>query len=91
MLFDTCRCRPQLPISRRGLLCAGGAGFASTLIATLAGNARTARAQPLGPKVPEVDRVPPEHQPATRLRTLPGARPSQWPSSLPPLALLRSK
>jgi hypothetical protein len=57
MLFDTCRCRPQLPISRRGLLCAGGAGFASTLIATLAGNARTARAQPLGPKVPEVDRV----------------------------------
>ena len=57
MLFGTCNCHPRSPISRRGLLCAGGAGFVSALIGTLAGNARTARAQALGSRVPEVDRV----------------------------------
>src|SRR6266481_4706922 len=57
MLFGTCNCHPRSPISRRGLLCSGGAGFVSALIGTLAGNARTARAQALGSRVPEVDRV----------------------------------
>src|SRR5215510_587411 len=57
MLFGTCNCLPRWPISRRGLLCAGGAGFVSSLIGTLAGSERTARAQALGSKVPEVDRV----------------------------------
>jgi 7,8-dihydropterin-6-yl-methyl-4-(beta-D-ribofuranosyl)aminobenzene 5'-phosphate synthase len=57
MLFGTCNCHPRSPISRRALLCAGGAGFVSALIGTLAENARTARAQALGSTVPEVDRV----------------------------------
>jgi 7,8-dihydropterin-6-yl-methyl-4-(beta-D-ribofuranosyl)aminobenzene 5'-phosphate synthase len=57
MLFGTCNCHLRSPISRRGLLCASGAGFVSALIGTLAGNARTARAQTLGSNVPEVDRV----------------------------------
>jgi hypothetical protein len=48
MLFGTCNCHQRSPISRRGLLCAGGPGFVSALIGTLAGNARTARAQALG-------------------------------------------
>src|SRR5207237_6626666 len=42
-------------ISRRGLLCAGGAGFVTALIGTLAGRSRTAQAQALASKPPEVD------------------------------------
>jgi 7,8-dihydropterin-6-yl-methyl-4-(beta-D-ribofuranosyl)aminobenzene 5'-phosphate synthase len=57
MLFGSCYCHPWSSVSRRRLLCAGGAGFVSALIGTLAGNGRTARAQPLGSQVPEVDRV----------------------------------
>ena len=45
MLFNTCPCNPaEASLSRRGLLCAGGAGFVAALIATLAGASRTARA-----------------------------------------------
>jgi 7,8-dihydropterin-6-yl-methyl-4-(beta-D-ribofuranosyl)aminobenzene 5'-phosphate synthase len=58
MLSDTPNCNPKaLSISRRRLLCAGGAGFVSTLIGTLVGTSRTARAQALGSQVPEVDRL----------------------------------
>jgi 7,8-dihydropterin-6-yl-methyl-4-(beta-D-ribofuranosyl)aminobenzene 5'-phosphate synthase len=58
MLFGTCNCNPGAPsLSRRGLLCAGGAGFVSALIGTLVGTARTAQAQALGYQVPEVDRL----------------------------------
>src|SRR5258707_13377034 len=57
MLFGSCYCHRSSPVSRRRLLCAGGAGFVSALIGTLVGNERTARAQALGSKVPEVDRV----------------------------------
>jgi 7,8-dihydropterin-6-yl-methyl-4-(beta-D-ribofuranosyl)aminobenzene 5'-phosphate synthase len=58
MLFGTCRCDPRgFSISRRGLLCAGGVGFVSTLIGTLVETSRTAQAQALGSKVPEVDRL----------------------------------
>src|SRR5258708_38451597 len=56
MLFGSCYCHPSSPVSRRRLLCAGGAGFVSALIGTLVGNERTARAQALGSKVPEVVR-----------------------------------
>jgi 7,8-dihydropterin-6-yl-methyl-4-(beta-D-ribofuranosyl)aminobenzene 5'-phosphate synthase len=56
MLFGICNCHPA-SISRRGLLCAGGAGFVSALIGTLVGASRTAQAQALGSRVPEVDRV----------------------------------
>jgi 7,8-dihydropterin-6-yl-methyl-4-(beta-D-ribofuranosyl)aminobenzene 5'-phosphate synthase len=42
-------------MSRRGLLCAGGAGFVTALIGTLAGASRTARAQALASRPPEVD------------------------------------
>jgi 7,8-dihydropterin-6-yl-methyl-4-(beta-D-ribofuranosyl)aminobenzene 5'-phosphate synthase len=56
MLFGTCNCRLG-SLSRRGLLCAGGAGFVSALISTLVGSSRTAQAQALGSQVPEVDRV----------------------------------
>ena len=42
-------------MSRRGLLCAGGAGFVGALIGTLAGISHTARAQALTSTPPEVD------------------------------------
>src|SRR6476659_1824820 len=38
-------------------LCAGGAGFVTAMIATLAANARTAPAKTLGRAVPQVDRL----------------------------------
>src|SRR5262245_11845195 len=38
-------------------LCAGGFGFVTALMATLAANARTAPAKTLGRNVPEVDRL----------------------------------
>ena len=58
MLFGACNCNPVASsISRRGLLCTGGAGFVSALIGTLVGASRTAQAQPLGSRVPEVDRL----------------------------------
>jgi 7,8-dihydropterin-6-yl-methyl-4-(beta-D-ribofuranosyl)aminobenzene 5'-phosphate synthase len=57
---DCLRQRPftaeEMSLDRRDLLCVGGAGFLTTLVATLVGASKTARAQPLG-KVPEVDRV----------------------------------
>src|SRR5438067_10637436 len=56
MLFGACSCLPAaLSMSRRGLLCAGGAGFVSALIGTLASSSRTAQAQALASKPPEVD------------------------------------
>src|SRR5258708_11975075 len=56
MLFGTCNCSSSASsISRRGLLCAGGAGFVTALIDTLAGSSRTAQAQALASKPPEVD------------------------------------
>src|SRR5664280_115047 len=58
MLFGACNCNLSASsVSRRGLLCTGGAGFVSALIGTLIGTSRTAQAQPLGSQVPEVDRV----------------------------------
>ena len=58
MLFGTCNCGPgTASLTRRGVLCAGGAGFVSALVGTLIGTARTAQAQPLGDRVPEVDRL----------------------------------
>jgi 7,8-dihydropterin-6-yl-methyl-4-(beta-D-ribofuranosyl)aminobenzene 5'-phosphate synthase len=57
MLFGPCNCYPGSWVSRRGVLCGGGAGFVSALISTLIGGSRTARAQALDGKVPEVDRL----------------------------------
>jgi 7,8-dihydropterin-6-yl-methyl-4-(beta-D-ribofuranosyl)aminobenzene 5'-phosphate synthase len=58
MLFGTCNCRPvSCGVSRRDFICGGGAGFVYTLVGTLAGSSRTARAQALGSRVAEVDRV----------------------------------
>jgi 7,8-dihydropterin-6-yl-methyl-4-(beta-D-ribofuranosyl)aminobenzene 5'-phosphate synthase len=58
MLFNSCNCNlGTSSLSRRGLLCAGGAGFMSALIGTLVGASRTAQAQALGSQVPEVDRL----------------------------------
>ena len=58
MLFSTCNCNlGASSISRRGVLCVGGAGFVSALVGTLVGNARTAHAQALGAQIPEVDRL----------------------------------
>lgn len=57
MLFGTCNCNSNASsISRRGLLCGGGAGFVTALIGTLASSSRTARAQALSTP-PEVDSV----------------------------------
>jgi len=56
MLFGTCNCNwSGSSISRRGLLCSGGAGFVTALIGALAGSLRTAQAQELASKPPEVD------------------------------------
>jgi 7,8-dihydropterin-6-yl-methyl-4-(beta-D-ribofuranosyl)aminobenzene 5'-phosphate synthase len=44
-------------VSRRKLICGGGAGFVSALVDMLVGNGQTARAQGLGARVPEVDRL----------------------------------
>jgi 7,8-dihydropterin-6-yl-methyl-4-(beta-D-ribofuranosyl)aminobenzene 5'-phosphate synthase len=56
MLFGMCNCNLRAPsVSRRGLLCAGGAGFVTALIGILAGSSRTAQAQALPSKPPEVD------------------------------------
>jgi 7,8-dihydropterin-6-yl-methyl-4-(beta-D-ribofuranosyl)aminobenzene 5'-phosphate synthase len=58
MLFGPCNCSPTLQsLSRRGLLCAGGAGFLTALASTLIGSGRTAQAKTLSGSVPEVDRV----------------------------------
>jgi hypothetical protein len=59
MFIGTCNCDPRtLSMWRRGLLCTGGAGFVTALIGTLAGSSRTAQAQELASKPPEVDSVP---------------------------------
>ena len=56
MLFGTCNCNSTASsISRRSLMCAGGAGFVTALVGTLAGISRTAQAQTLTSKPPEVD------------------------------------
>src|SRR5258707_8173523 len=58
VLFGTCNCNSSASsISRRGLLCGGGAGFVTALIGTLASSSRTARAQALASTPPEVDSV----------------------------------
>ena len=44
-------------LSGIGPLCAGGAGFVSAVIGTLAASARTAPAKPSGGAVPEVDKL----------------------------------
>src|SRR5262245_45692882 len=56
MLISRCGCSTSRSLfSRRKLLCGGGAGFISALVGYLVGNARTARAQPLTAKPPEVE------------------------------------
>ena len=44
-------------VSRREVLCVGGAAAFSSLVAALLGGAEAARAQTLGGPVPEVDRL----------------------------------
>ncbi len=44
-------------VSRRGVLCAGGAAAFSALVGALLGGAKPARAEALGGAVPEVDRL----------------------------------
>jgi 7,8-dihydropterin-6-yl-methyl-4-(beta-D-ribofuranosyl)aminobenzene 5'-phosphate synthase len=58
MLFSACNCFSDASVvSNLAPLCAGGAGFVSAVIATMAANARTAPARLLGTEVPEVDRL----------------------------------
>jgi 7,8-dihydropterin-6-yl-methyl-4-(beta-D-ribofuranosyl)aminobenzene 5'-phosphate synthase len=47
----------ETAVSRREVLCAGGAAAFSALVAGLLGTAKPARAQPLTGSVPEVDRL----------------------------------
>jgi len=47
----------ETAVSRREVLCAGGATAFSVLVAGLLGTAKPARAQPLADSVPEVDRL----------------------------------
>ena len=58
VLFGACDCtRAPSGLSRRGLFCAGGAGFLTALLGTLIGSGRTAQAKTLSGPVPEVDRL----------------------------------
>lgn len=53
MLFNLCNCVPGASLA--GPFCAGGAGFVSAMMATLAANAKVAPAKTLGTAVPVVD------------------------------------
>jgi 7,8-dihydropterin-6-yl-methyl-4-(beta-D-ribofuranosyl)aminobenzene 5'-phosphate synthase len=55
MLFGPCACIAEA--SALGSFCAGGAGFVTAMMAAMVAGARTAEAQPLGRRVPEVDRL----------------------------------
>lgn len=55
MLFNLCNCVPSSAFA--GSLCAGGAGFVTAMMATLAASARTRPAKTLRGDVPEVERV----------------------------------
>jgi 7,8-dihydropterin-6-yl-methyl-4-(beta-D-ribofuranosyl)aminobenzene 5'-phosphate synthase len=64
MLFSKmCGCASLIPpqlrneFDRRDLLCAGGSGFITALVATFIGTSKIARAQALGRTVPQVDRL----------------------------------
>lgn len=58
MLFNVCNCvTPSAMGADIGSLCAGGAGFVSAMIATLAAGRRTAPAKTLRGEVPVVDRL----------------------------------
>jgi 7,8-dihydropterin-6-yl-methyl-4-(beta-D-ribofuranosyl)aminobenzene 5'-phosphate synthase len=58
MLFNACQCGALPSMAANfGPLCAGGAGFVSAMIATLAANARTQSAKTLRRDVPVVDRL----------------------------------
>src|SRR5665811_752544 len=58
MLFNVCNCVSASSLDASyGPLCAGGAGFVSAVIATLAAIAKTAPAKTLRGAVPEVDRL----------------------------------
>ncbi|HEY4981286.1 MAG TPA: MBL fold metallo-hydrolase [Pseudolabrys sp.] len=58
MLFNVCNCVSASSLAASyGPLCAGGAGFVSAVIATLAAIAKTAPAKTLRGAVPEVDRL----------------------------------
>lgn len=58
MLFNLCNCvSPSSLATNFGPLCAGGAGFVSAMIATLAANAKTSPAKTLRGDVPVVDRL----------------------------------
>lgn len=56
MLFSLCSCAAPLA-SSAAPLCAGGAGFVTAMMATLASSARTRPAKTLRDDVPEIDRV----------------------------------
>jgi len=57
MLFGPCADSAAPFLSNVGSLCAGGAGFVTAVMATLAASARTQPAKTLGRAVPEVDRL----------------------------------
>jgi len=58
MLFNACNCVSASSLAANfGPLCAGGAGFVSAVIATLAANAKTQNAKTLRGAVPVVDKV----------------------------------
>ena len=58
MLLSSCGCNSQTSsISRRRLLCTGGASFVSALVSTMIGSGQTARAQTLAGAIPQVDRL----------------------------------
>ena len=57
MLFNICNCVSPSSLTNFGPLCAGGAGFVSAMMATLAASARTQPAKTLTGDVPVVDKL----------------------------------
>jgi len=55
MLFGPCAAEAAAFLPASSALCAGGAGFVTAMMATLAAEARTAPARTLGKAIPEVD------------------------------------
>jgi 7,8-dihydropterin-6-yl-methyl-4-(beta-D-ribofuranosyl)aminobenzene 5'-phosphate synthase len=57
MLFNICNCVSPSSLTNFGPLCAGGAGFVSAMMATLAANSSTQPAKTLKGDVPVVDKL----------------------------------
>jgi 7,8-dihydropterin-6-yl-methyl-4-(beta-D-ribofuranosyl)aminobenzene 5'-phosphate synthase len=57
MLFNACNCVLGSPFEAIGSFCSGGAGFVTAVMGAMVAAGRTAKPEPLGRAVPEVERL----------------------------------